>query len=197
MFCIPFSSGKSAIMFKSSPTHFYERRKKSRRDVDASEGSSMNPQLGTSTKRTVHRDYPRAYMHIDREIEEVEEDPLETSDDESTDDETYKMSPMPPSENSNEDDDESNGSGERQEDETEEEEGMVEGTPDLRSGQRDPFDPSPTIYVPHKSLRYIVANYKGKGARKKVKKLRKVDPRSQQKDASDYRFHTQFLAGHI
>jgi hypothetical protein len=37
-----------------------------------------------------------------------------------------------------------------------------------------------------------VAKYKGKGATKKVKKLRKVDPRSQQKDASDYRFHSHF-----
>jgi hypothetical protein len=37
-----------------------------------------------------------------------------------------------------------------------------------------------------------VANYKGKGATKKVKKLQKVDPRSQQKDASDYIFHTHF-----
>jgi hypothetical protein len=43
-------------------------------------------------------------MHIDTEIEEVEEDPMETSDDESTDDETYKMSLVPPSENYSEDD---------------------------------------------------------------------------------------------
>jgi uncharacterized protein YbaP (TraB family) len=33
---------------------------------------------------------------------------------------------------------------------------------------------------------------KEKGATKQVKKLRKVDPRSQQRKASDYRFHTQF-----
>jgi hypothetical protein len=43
-------------------------------------------------------------MHIDTEIEEVEEDPLKTSDDESADNETYKMSSVPPSENSSEDD---------------------------------------------------------------------------------------------
>jgi hypothetical protein len=48
---------------------------------------------------------------------------------------------------------------------------MIEGTLNPRSGQRDPFDLSPTIHIPHKSLRYVVANYKGKGATKKVKKL--------------------------
>jgi hypothetical protein len=46
-------------------------------------------------------------MHIDIEIEVVEEDLMETSDDESVDDETYKMSLVPPSENSSEDDIES------------------------------------------------------------------------------------------
>jgi hypothetical protein len=40
-------------------------------------------------------------MHIDTEIEEVEEDRMETSDDE-----TYKMSPMPALEKSTEEDDE-------------------------------------------------------------------------------------------
>jgi hypothetical protein len=65
-------------------------------------------------------------MHIDMKIEEVEEDPRETSDDESAEDETYKMSPMPQSENSAKDEIESNDSGVR--DEVEEEEWMVEGT---------------------------------------------------------------------
>jgi hypothetical protein len=51
---------------------------------------------------------------------------LETSDDESTEDETYKMSPMPHSENSSEDEIEINDSGVRHEAEEEEEEGMVE-----------------------------------------------------------------------
>jgi hypothetical protein len=119
---------------------------------------------------------------------------METSEDESTDDETYKMSPMPASENSTEEDDEGDGSEEEQEDEVEneEEEGMIEGTLNPWSGQRDPFDPSPTIHVPHMSLQYVVSSYKGKGATKKVKKLWKVDPRSQPRDASDYRFHTHF-----
>jgi hypothetical protein len=179
-------------MSGSPPTQFYERRKKNRRDVDTGEGSSRNPQPGTSTKRTMHRDYPRGRMHIDIEIEEVEEDPMETSDDESAEDETYKMSPMPASKNNNEDDNESNDSGAREEVENEEEEGMAEGTLNPQSRRRDPFDPSPTIRILHKSLRYVVANYKGKGATKKVKKLRKIDSMSQQKDALDYRFHTHF-----
>jgi hypothetical protein len=99
---------------------------------------------------------------------------METSDDESVEDETYRMSPVPPSENSAEEDDESNGSQEGHE--AIEEEGMVEGTLSHRSRQRDPFDPSPTICVPHKSLCFIVKSYKGKGATKQVKKLRKIDP---------------------
>jgi hypothetical protein len=110
-------------------------------------------------------------MHIDTEIEEVEEDRMETSDDESADDETYKMSPMPALENSTEEDDERNGSEERQDSEDEEEEGMVEGTLNPQPCRRDPFDPSPTIHVPHKSLWCVLASYKGKGATKKVKKL--------------------------
>jgi hypothetical protein len=40
MFCILFSLGKTTIMSGSPPMEFYERRKKSRHDVDASEGSS-------------------------------------------------------------------------------------------------------------------------------------------------------------
>jgi hypothetical protein len=104
------------------------------------------------------------------------------------------MSPMPPSQNSNEDDDESNGSEERQEGEAEEEEeeGRVEGTLNHRSRKRDPFHPSPTIRVPHKSLWFIVISYREKGATKQVKKLRKIHPRSQQRGASDYRFHTHY-----
>jgi hypothetical protein len=72
---------------------------------------------------------------------------------------------------------------------------MIEGTLNPQSRQGDPFDPSPIICVPHKSLQYVVSSYKGKGATKKVKKLRKVDPRSQPRDASDYRFHTHFQQG--
>jgi hypothetical protein len=152
---------------------------------------SKNLQPGTSIKRTVHKDHLRGHMHIDTEIEEVEEDPMERSDDESAEDETYRMSPVPPSENCAEEDDESNDSRAGHES-IEEEEGRVEGTLNPCSHRMDPFDPSPTIGIPQKSLRYVVANYKGKGATKRVKKLRKVDPRSQQKDASYYRFHTDF-----
>jgi hypothetical protein len=92
---------------ESPPTKSYERRKKSRHDVDAGEGGSRNPPPRGTSKGTVLRDFPRGRMHIDTEIEEVEEDPMETSDDESIDDETCKMSPVPPSENSSEDDVES------------------------------------------------------------------------------------------
>jgi hypothetical protein len=59
-------------------------------------------------------------MHIDTEIEEVEEDRIETSDDESPNDETYMMSPMQGSENSAKED-EDNGSEERHESAAEEE----------------------------------------------------------------------------
>jgi hypothetical protein len=67
-------------------------------------------------------------MQIDTEIEEVEEDRTETSDDEYADDETYRMSPMQASENSAKED-EDNSSEERHGSAAEEEEeGMVEGT---------------------------------------------------------------------
>jgi hypothetical protein len=81
--------------------------KKSQRDVDAGEGGSRNPPPQRTYKRTVLRDFPRGCMHIDTQIEEVEEDSMKTSDDEFVDDETYKMSLVPPSENSSEDDVES------------------------------------------------------------------------------------------
>jgi hypothetical protein len=179
-------------MSGSPPTQFYERRKKSRCDVDASEGSSRTPQPGTSTKRTMHRDYPRGRMHIDTEIKELEEDPMEISDDdESTKDETYRMSPMPVSENSAKEDNESNNSGAGHE-AIEEEEGSIEGTLNPHSHRRDPFHPSHAIRVLHKSLCFVVKSYKGKGATTKVKKMQKIDPRSQQRDASDYIFHTHF-----
>jgi hypothetical protein len=108
MYCISFFSGKAAIMLSGRPsTHFYERIKKSRSDIDTGEGGSSNPPPRRATKRTVHRDFPRARMRIDTEIEEEEENHMETSDDESTDDKTYRMPPIPPSENSAEDDAES------------------------------------------------------------------------------------------
>jgi hypothetical protein len=179
-------------MYSGSPsTQFYERRKKSQCDVNAGEGGSRNSSPQRTSKRAVLRDFPRGHMHIDTEIEEVEEDPMETSDDEFADDETYKMSPVPPSENSSEDDVESIESELRRQVEEEEQEEMVEGT-NPRSGGRVPFNRSPIIRRPHKPLSYHVTSYRGKGTTKQVKRLQKIDSRSQQMNASDYRFHTQF-----
>jgi hypothetical protein len=162
----------------SLPTQFYERRKKSQRDVDAGEGGSRNPPPQRTFKRTVVRDFPRGHMHIDTEIEEVEEDPMETSDDESADDETYKMSLVPPSENSSEDDVESIENELRRQVEEEEQEEMVEETLNPRSQGRVPFNPSPTIRRPHKPLSYDVTSYREKGTTKQVKRLQKINPRS-------------------
>jgi hypothetical protein len=134
MYCTSLFSRKAAIMSSGSPpTQFYERRKKSRRDVDAGEGGSRNPPPQRTSKRIVLRDFPRGRMHIDMEIEEVEEDPMETSDDESADDETYKIYLIPPSENSSKDDVESIESELRRHVEEEEQEEMVEGTLNPRS----------------------------------------------------------------
>jgi hypothetical protein len=193
MYCTSLFLEKIVIMSSGSPpTQFYERRKKSRHDVDAGEGGSRNPPPQRTSKRIVLRDFPRGRMHIDMEIEEVEEDPMETSDDESADDETYKMSLVPPSENNSKDDVECIESELRRQVEEEEQEEMVEGTLNPRSRGRVTFNPSPTIRRPHKPLSYHVTSYKGKGTMKQVKRLRKIDPRSQQRNASDYRFHTQF-----
>jgi hypothetical protein len=179
MYCISLFLGKAAIMSSESPsTQFYERRKKSRHDVDAGEEGSRNPPPQRTSKRTVLRDFPRDRMHIDTEIEEVEEDPMETSDDESTDDETYKMSPVLPSENSSDDDVESIESELRRQVEEEEQEEMVEGTLNPRSRGRVPFNPSLTNRRPHKPLSYHVTSYRGKGTTKQVKMLWKIDPRS-------------------
>jgi hypothetical protein len=126
----------------------------------------------------VLRDFPRGRIHIDTEIEEVEEDPMEVSDDESADDETYKMSPVPPSKNSSEDDVESIESELRWQVEEKEQEEMVEGTLNPRSQGRVPFNPSPTIRRWHKPLSYHVTSYRGKGTTKQVKRFWKIDPRS-------------------
>jgi hypothetical protein len=191
MYCTSLFSEKATIISSESPpTQFYERRKKSRCDVDIGEGGSRNPPPQRTSKRTVLRDFPRGCMHIDMEIEEVEEDPMEISDDESTDDKTYKMSPVQPSKNSSEDDVESIESELRRQVEEEEQEEMVEGTLNLRSRGRVPFNPSPIIRRPHKPLSYHVTSYKGIETTKQVKRLQKIDPRSQQRNASDYRFHT-------
>jgi hypothetical protein len=179
MYCTSLFLGKAAILSSGSPPNqFYERRKKSRHDVDAGEGGSRNPPPQRTSKRTLLRDFPRGRIHIDTEIEEVEEDPMETSDDESTDDETYKMSPVSPSENNFENDIESIESELRRHVEEEEQEEMVEGTLNPISRGRVPFIPSPTIRRPHKPLSYHVTSYRGKGTTKQVKRLRKIDPRS-------------------
>jgi hypothetical protein len=106
------------------------------------------------------------------------------------DDETYKMSSVPPSKNSSEDDVESIESELRRQVEEEEQGEMVEGTLNPRSQGRVPFNPSPTIRRPHKPLSYYDTSYKGKGTTKQAKRLQKIDPRSQQRNASNYRFHT-------
>jgi hypothetical protein len=45
-------------------------------------------------------------------------------------------------------------------------------------------------------MSYHVTSYNGKGATKQVKNLQKIDPRSQQRNASDYRFDI-ILAGSL
>jgi hypothetical protein len=109
---LPFLSGKTTSMSsKSSSPHQLERR---------------------IYNRIVHRAYPRGRLHIETEIEE--ENPMDMRDDESVEDETYRMSPVPPSENNAKDEIESNDSGVRHEiEEEEEEERMVEGTLNPRS----------------------------------------------------------------
>jgi hypothetical protein len=186
----PFLSGKTESMSsRGSSTHQLERRKKHQHDVDVGEGGSRSHPPRRHSKRIVHRAYPRGHVRIETEIEE--ENPMDTSDDESAEDETYRMSLVPPSENSTEDEIERNDSGVRHEIE-EEEERMVEGTLNPRSRRRAPFNPSPTICSPPKPLSNHVTSYKGKGATKQVKKLWKVNPGSQQRNAPNYRFHTQF-----
>jgi hypothetical protein len=167
------------ISFKGLSPYRIERRKKSQRDANAGEGGSRNPLPRRGPKRTVHRDFPRGRMSIDTEIEEEEEDSMETSDDELADAETYRMSLIPLSENSIEDDVESIESELRGQVEEEEQEGVVKGTLNPRSPIKAPFNPSPTIGRPHKLLSYHVTSYRGKGATKQVKKLQKIDPRSQ------------------
>jgi hypothetical protein len=169
IYCISLFSGKIASMLsEGSSPHHLEGRKKSRCDVDVGEGGSRSRQPQRQYKRIMHRNFSRGDMHIDTEIEE--ENPMETSDDVSAEDETYRMSPVPPSENSAEDEIESGESGVRHEVE-EEEEGLVEGTLNSQSRRRALLHPSPTICSPHKPLSYHVTSYKGKGATKQVKKL--------------------------
>jgi hypothetical protein len=63
MYCTSLFSGKAVIMSSGCPpTQFYERRKKSRRGVDAGEGGSRNPPPQRTSKRTVLGDFPRGRM---------------------------------------------------------------------------------------------------------------------------------------
>jgi hypothetical protein len=90
-----FFSGKTVSMpSEGSSPHQLERRKKSLCDVDAGEGGSGSCPPRRHSKRIVHRTYPWGHMHIKTEIEA--ENPIDTSDDESVEDETYRMSPVPP-----------------------------------------------------------------------------------------------------
>jgi hypothetical protein len=93
MLYIPSSLRKTVIMSESPPTQFYERRKKSRRDVDVGQGGSSNPSPPRATKRTVHSKFPGGQMHIESEIEEEEEHIVSSSEDDDVDDETYRISP--------------------------------------------------------------------------------------------------------
>jgi hypothetical protein len=165
--------------------------------VDAGEGSSRNPPLRRSTRAAAHRDLSRGSMDIDLEIEE-EEHIVESSDDYDVKGENYRISPRAARESILDDDEDKNmDDANKIEDELrrhvdEEEEEGAEGIANPQQRGRIPFLPKPTIRRPHKPLSYSAICYRGKGTTKEVKKLQKIDPRSQQNGASDYRFHTQF-----
>jgi hypothetical protein len=165
--------------------------------VDVGEGSSRNPPLRRSTRAAAHRDLPRGSMDIDLEIEE-EEHIVESNDDDDVKDESYMISPRVARESVLDDNEDENMNDANEiEDELrrqvgEEEEEGAEGITNPQQRGRIPFHPKPTIRRPHKPLSYNAICYRGKGTTKEVKRLRKIDPRSQQKGALDYRFHTQF-----
>jgi hypothetical protein len=136
-------------------------------------------------------------MDIDLEIKE-EEHIVESSDDDDVEDENYRISPRAARESVLDDDEDENMDDAneiedelRRQVEEEEEEG-AEGIANPQQRGRIPFHPKPTIRRPHKPLSYSVICYRGKGTTKEVKRLRKIEPKSQQKGASDYRYHTQF-----
>jgi hypothetical protein len=102
------SSQQVEIMFSGRPSiQYYEKRKKSHRDLDSSEGSSRNPPLRRSTRAGAHRDLPRGSMDIDMEIEE-EEHIVESSDDDDVEDESYMISLRATRESVLDDDDDEN-----------------------------------------------------------------------------------------
>jgi hypothetical protein len=198
MVCTSLISGKAKIMSSRRPSiQYYEKRKKSRQDVDADEGSSKNPPLRRLTRAAAHRDLPRGSMDNNLEIEE-EEHIVESSDDDDVEHENYRISPRATRESVLDDDEDENMDDAneiedelRRQVEEEEEEG-AEGIANPQQRGRIPFHPKPTIRRSHKPLSYSVIYYRGKGTTKEVKRLRKIDPRSQQKGALDYRFHTRF-----
>jgi hypothetical protein len=165
--------------------------------VDVGEGSSRNPPLRRSTRAASHRDLPRGSMDIDLEIKE-EEHIVKSNDDDDVKDESYMISPRVARESVLDDDEDENMDDANEiEDELrrqvgEEEEEGAEGITNPQQRGRIPFHPKPTIRRPHKPLSYNAICYRGRGTTKEVKRLRKIDPRSQQKGALDYRFHTQF-----
>jgi hypothetical protein len=106
--CTSLISGKAEIISPERPSiQYYEKRKKSRRDVDAGEGSYRNPPLRRSTRVAAHRDLPMGSMDIDLEIEE-EEHIVESSDDDDVEDESYMISPRAAMESVLDDDEDEN-----------------------------------------------------------------------------------------
>jgi hypothetical protein len=174
MVCTSLISRKAEIMSSGRPSiQYYERRKKSHRDVDAGEGSSRNPHLRRLTRAATHRDLPRGSMGIDLEIEE-EEHIVESSDDDDDDveDENYKISLRAAREYVLDDDEDENMDDAneiedelRRQVEEEEEEG-AEGIANPQQRGRILFHPNPTIRRPHKPLSYSAICYRGKGTTK-------------------------------
>jgi hypothetical protein len=197
MVCISFISGKAEIMsFERPNTQYYERRKKRYHDVNASEGSSRDAPLRRSTRAGAHRDLPRGRMDNDSEIEK--EHIVESNDDDDVEDENYRISPratrravLDDDEDENMDDVDEVEDELRRQIEEEEEKG-AEGNANPQQRGRIPFYPKTTIRKLHKPLRYNAISYRGKGSTKEVKRLQKIDPRPQQKGATDYQFHTHF-----
>jgi hypothetical protein len=175
--CTSLISGKAEIMSSERPSiQYYEKRKKSRRDVDAGDGSSRNPPLRRSTREAAHRDLSWGSMHIDLEIKE-EEHIVESSDDDDVEDESYMISPSATRESVlNDDEDENMDDSNEIEDELrrqvdEEEEEGAEEIANTQQRGRIPFHPKPTIRRPHKPLSYNAICYRGKGTTKEVKRL--------------------------
>jgi hypothetical protein len=191
---ISFISGKVEIKSSRRPsTKYYERRRKSHRDVDVGEVSSRDPPLQRSTRETTHNNLPRDCMDIDLEIEE-EEPLVESSDDDNVEYENYRISHRAARRVVLEGDDEDMDDADDVEDELRkvEEEEMEERGIHPQATAKIPFRPKPILRRAHKPLSYNAISYKGKGTMKEVKGIRKIDTRSQHKDAPDYRFHTRF-----